>query len=110
MGILFKQSNKMEIDINKNKKALYILRAINHQLRICMLELINKNNRMTVSEIYKQLNIEQAVASQHLAILRRAGFVITKREGKFMYYTLSNNFISHFAKTIDQLFSSFDKE
>lgn len=91
----------MELDINKNKKALYILRAVNHKLRMSIILLLNNNTRMTVSEIYKHLHIEQAVASQHLAILRRAGFVITKKESKFVYYALSNNFINHFAKTID---------
>jgi len=29
------------------------------------------------------------VASQQLAILRRTGFVKTKREGKFIYYSVS---------------------
>ena len=91
------------LDINKNKKALYILRAINHPLRLKIIRLIDENKRMTVTEIYVQLNIQQAVASQNLAVLRRAGFVNTKKESKFVYYTLSNNFINHFSKTINLL-------
>ena len=41
---------------------------------------------ITVTEIYVKLRLEQSVASQHLAILRKAGFVKTKRDGKFIYY------------------------
>jgi DNA-binding transcriptional ArsR family regulator len=44
---------------------------------------------MTVSGIYKTLRIEQTVASQHLATLRQAGVVNTKREGKWIYYSIN---------------------
>jgi DNA-binding transcriptional ArsR family regulator len=44
---------------------------------------------LTVTEIYVKLRVEQSVASQHLAILRRAEFVKTSREGKNIYYTLN---------------------
>jgi DNA-binding transcriptional ArsR family regulator len=33
--------------------------------------------------------MDQSVASQHLAILRRAGLLITKREGKYVYYKIN---------------------
>jgi DNA-binding transcriptional ArsR family regulator len=44
---------------------------------------------MTVTEIYVKLRLEQSVASQHLAILRKAGFVDTLRDGKFIYYSVN---------------------
>ena len=44
---------------------------------------------MTVTEIYVKLRLEQSVASQHLAILRRAGIVSTARDGKFIFYSLN---------------------
>jgi DNA-binding transcriptional ArsR family regulator len=44
---------------------------------------------MTVTEIYVKLRLEQSVASQHLAILRKAGYVNTTRDGKFIYYSVS---------------------
>jgi DNA-binding transcriptional ArsR family regulator len=93
-----------ELDILKLKKALHILRAINHPLRQEIVKLIDKNERMTVTEIHTNFKIEQAVASQHLAILRRAGFVNTKKESKFVYYALSYDFIKHFSKTMNSLF------
>jgi DNA-binding transcriptional ArsR family regulator len=99
------ESFNIEFDLLKNKKGLHILRAINHPLRLDMLKLIDKNKRMTVTEVFTQLKIEQAVASQHLAILRKAGFVITKRESKFVYYALSYHFMNQFANTINNLFA-----
>ena len=71
------------------KKAGLILRAINHKLRQEIVQFIDGKGQVTVTEIFVEMRMEQSVASQHLAILRRAGIVKTKREGKFMYYSLN---------------------
>jgi len=71
------------------KKASLVFRAINHKLRQEMIRLIDKRGQATVTEIFVDLRLEQSVASQHLAILRRAGIVLTEREGKYMYYKLN---------------------
>ena len=42
-----------------------------------------------VTELYVKLRLEQSVASQHLAILRKAGIVFTLRDGKFIYYSIN---------------------
>ena len=77
------------VDYVELRKAVLVLRALNHKLRQKMLDLIDQGGRLTVSEIYVRLRIEQSVASQHLAILRRAGVVNTEREGKFIFYSLN---------------------
>jgi DNA-binding transcriptional ArsR family regulator len=75
----------LKVDLLNVKKASLILRAINHKLRQQILKLIDEQGRITVTEIYVKLRLEQSVASQHLAILRKAGFVKTERDGKFIY-------------------------
>ena len=78
----------LKVDLNHSKKAAMILRALNHKLRQQILKLIDEHQKMTVTEIYVKLRLEQSVASQHLAILRRAGIVSTIREGKFIFYNV----------------------
>lgn len=80
-----------ELSINYHfvKKSALILRALNHKLRQQMIKFISEHDKITVTEIYVKLKLEQSVASQHLAILRLAGIVLAKREGKFIYYTLN---------------------
>ncbi|RYY16967.1 MAG: transcriptional regulator [Chitinophagaceae bacterium] len=80
-----------------------ILRALNHKLRQQIVKLIDENKRLTVTEIYIRLRLEQSVASQHLAILRRAGIVKTERDGKFIYYSVSNDRVSHIMKCVEDL-------
>jgi DNA-binding transcriptional ArsR family regulator len=79
----------LQVDLLNVKKASLILRAINHKLRQQILKLIDEQGKITVTEIYVKLRLEQSVASQHLAILRKAGFVKTERDGKFIYYTVN---------------------
>lgn len=81
----------LKLDVAVLKEGALILRAVNNKLRQQMLQLIDKMQNVTVTEIYIKLRIEQSVASQHLAILRNAGFVNTERDGKFIYYSVNYN-------------------
>jgi DNA-binding transcriptional ArsR family regulator len=83
------QTKAPSLDHLTIKKASLVFRAINHKLRQDMIKLIDKKGQATVTEIFVDLRLEQSVASQHLAILRRAGIVNTEREGKYMYYKLN---------------------
>ena len=93
----------VKVDFLNLKKAAMILRALNHKLRQQIIRILDENKKLTVTELYVQLRLEQSVASQHLAILRRAGIVKTEREGKFIYYTINNNRIIDIMKCVDSL-------
>jgi DNA-binding transcriptional ArsR family regulator len=93
----------LKIDILQLKKAALILRAINHKLRQQILKLLHQNERMTVTEIYVKLRLEQSVASQHLAILRKAGFVNTLRDGKFIYYSVNHDRLAQVHNFVHEL-------
>ena len=71
------------------KKASLVFRAINHPLRRQILQYLHQEARMTVTQLYIKLRLEQSVVSQHLAILRKAGVVQTERQGKFIFYSVS---------------------
>lgn len=93
----------LKVDLLNVKKASLILRAINHKLRQQILKLIDEQGKITVTEIYVKLRLEQSVASQHLAILRKAGFVKTDRDGKFIYYTINSRRLEDLNKFTDSL-------
>ena len=85
MSYLSKDQNAV---LNRAKASI---RALNHPLRQTILSTIKgKGNRMKVTDIYKKLRIEQSVASQHLAILRRQKLVTTKRSGKEIWYSVDD--------------------
>jgi DNA-binding transcriptional ArsR family regulator len=78
-----------DIDYHNIKKAALVLRSLNHKLRQQVIKTIHENKKLTVTQLYVKLRLEQSVASQHLAILRKAGVVSTERDGKFIYYTIN---------------------
>jgi DNA-binding transcriptional ArsR family regulator len=83
------KKEKQLFDWNQSKKTALIFRALNNKLRQKILNLIADEESINVTEIYVKLRIEQSVASQHLAILRTAGFVLTKRDGKTISYSIN---------------------
>ena len=93
----------LKVDLLNVKKAALVLRAMNHKLRQQILKLINEQDKITVTEIYVKLRLEQSVASQHLAILRKAGFVITVRDGKFIYYSVINKRLEELNHFVSEL-------
>lgn len=80
-----------QINYHNIKKASLILRSLNHKLRQQIIKIIDEHKKMTVTEIYIKLRLEQSVASQHLSILRQAGIVKTERDGKFIYYKINKD-------------------
>ncbi len=101
--ILKKGKNDIELDYSELRKAVLVLRAVNHKLRQSIIDLLEENQRMTVTDIYIKLRLEQSVASQHLAILRRAGVVATDRQGKFIYYSLDKDRLSQISRLVEEL-------
>ena len=93
----------LTIDLLNVKKAALTLRAVNHKLRQQVLKLIDEHQKMTVTEIYVKLRLEQSVASQHLAILRKAGFVKTERDGKFIYYSINTSRLQEMNRFVGDL-------
>ena len=83
---LKKGQTEIELDYAELRKAVLVLRAINHKLRQRIIDLLEENE-----------------ASQHLAILRRAGVVQTDRSGKFIHYSLNKDRIEQISRLVEEL-------
>ena len=94
---------KVKLDYAVLKRAVLTLRAVNHPLRKEMMQLIQEKGKVTVTELYIKLRIEQSVASQHLAILRKADVLTTERDGKFIYYSVNTKRVEEIAGIIEHL-------
>ena len=96
-------NENVRLDFLHMKKSMLILRALNHKLRQQILKLLDEKRKVTVTEIYIELRLEQSVTSQHLAILRRAGLVSAFREGKFIYYAINYKRVEEVNNFVEQL-------
>ncbi|MBU6274337.1 MAG: ArsR family transcriptional regulator [Bacteroidetes bacterium] len=75
-----------ELDL---EKAYNLCHAMNHPLRYGIVQLLDQNKELTVTQIYFKLRISQSIASQHLAVLRQSGIVSSRKEGKQVFYVLN---------------------
>lgn len=66
-----------------------LLKALAHPRRLEIISLL-RDQELPVSSIHSMLDLPQANISQHLMILRDAGVVTTRRDGKQIYYSISN--------------------
>ena len=64
------------------------LRALSDPSRLRMLALL-AGGEVCVCHMHEALRIPQPTASRHLAYLRRAGLVQTRRDGVWIYYRLA---------------------
>ncbi len=94
---------KAKLDFSKFESSSAILKSIAHPLRIAILTLLTENKQLSVTHIHLKLDIEQAVASHHLAILKTSGAVSLKKDGKNVYYSLSNAKISALISAVDKI-------
>jgi ArsR family transcriptional regulator, arsenate/arsenite/antimonite-responsive transcriptional repressor len=66
-----------------------VLQALGDQTRLRILGLL-LSGEVCVCHIHESLGISQPKASRHLAYLRRAGIVDTRREGLWVHYRLAD--------------------
>jgi len=86
----------------KLESASDMLKAIAHPMRIAIVGLLDENKKLNVTEIYETLEIEQAVASHHLSILKNKGVVLSERAGKNCIYSLKFPRLSQIVSCIEK--------
>lgn len=75
------------------------LKVLANQKRLEIIQLLGKSE-LTVFEMVEMLGIRQANLSQHLAVLREAKVVETRRDGLKIYYHLTDQSIAEACATI----------
>ena len=66
-----------------------ICRTLAHPKRLEILNLL-REGELSVSELAERMGVSLANVSQHLAILRDRGVVMTRREGVNVYYRVAD--------------------
>lgn len=66
-----------------------VFRAFSDRTRLRILNLLRGRKELCVCDIISVLDLPQAKVSRHLACLRQAELVDTRRDGQWVYYRLS---------------------
>ncbi|MDX1566265.1 MAG: metalloregulator ArsR/SmtB family transcription factor [Longimicrobiales bacterium] len=78
-------------DDGRLKRGARMLRCLGHPVRLCILDLLQRRGEMTVTEIHEELDLSQAMASQHLNLMRDRGILERRKEGVHAYYRIGDS-------------------
>jgi len=94
-----------EVDelMEQARKASALLRSLSHETRLLILCLLSERE-MSVSEIEEIVKLPQATVSQQLARLRQDDLVVTRRDGRMIYYKIANKDVYKIIESLYELF------
>lgn len=90
----------MNMVASEVKAVLHTLANENRLLLLCQLS----RGEKCVGELEQLLDIHQPTLSQQLGVLRKEGVVMTRREGKNIYYSIADARVLVLLKTMYEVF------
>ena len=89
--------------IENAEKASRLLKVMSHPSRLIVLCYL-MNGERPVSELNQAIPLSQSALSQHLAGLRQAGLVDTRRESQAIYYRLNSKAVSGIIEALYRIY------
>lgn len=86
-----------------------IFQALAHPTRVAIVEFL-QGGELTVNQLCEKVDIEQANASQHLAVLRNKHIVQTRKEGNQIFYALRDPLLGKVLQAMRDFFHAHINE
>ena len=79
-----------KLKIESLQKAAETLKMLAHPQRLRLIEILEREQEVPVHALIEETGFPQAVVSQHLNQMRRAGLLTSDRRGKEMWYSITD--------------------
>lgn len=66
-----------------------ILKALAHPARLIMIETMRESGEICVNDLVEMVGSDQSTVSKHLALLKHAGLVERRKDGRQSFYSLA---------------------
>ncbi len=86
-----------------------IFQALGHPTRIAIVEVL-RDGELAAGAIIERLGLEQANASQHLAVLRAKQIVNSRKEGNQVFYSVRDPILNEVLDVMRRYFQSHVNE
>lgn len=84
-------------------QAAECLRTLAHPHRLRMVQLLLQKH-YTVGELAEACEIPSHMASEHLRLMQRCGFLKAEKEGRFVYYTIAEPHLADLMACVEARF------
>ena len=86
-------------------QAAECLRTLAHAHRLRMVQMLLQG-RYTVGELAEACEIPSHMASEHLRLMQRSGFLAAEKKGRFVYYTIAEPHLESIMDCIEARFGN----
>lgn len=86
-------------------QAAECLRTLAHPHRLRMVQMLLQG-RFTVGELAEACEIASPMASEHLRLMQRCGFLTAEKDGRFVYYSIAEAHLSELMRCIEGRFGN----
>lgn len=93
------------IDLDRLTLAAECLKTLAHPHRLRIVEMLLKD-RYTVGELAEKCDIPSNIASGHLRLMQRCGFLAAERDGRKVYYKITDPCLGKFLGCIRERFAA----
>jgi DNA-binding transcriptional ArsR family regulator len=95
------------ISLEALDRAAECLKTLAHPHRLRMVQMLLLG-RYSVGELAEACNIPSHMASEHLRLMQRCGFLINEKEGRKAYYRIVEAHLSKIMKCVEDRFGDQD--
>jgi len=80
------KSNELSENYVLLREAYCFLKSILNSGRLSVIEILNRSGELSVNQISEMTQLSQSIVSQHLSNLKTNNLVLSKKQGKQVYY------------------------
>ena len=91
------------IDLDALSQAAECLRTLAHPHRLRIVQMLLRG-RYTVGELAEACEIASHMASEHLRLMQRSGFLAAEKDGRCVYYTIAEPHLENIMGCIEARF------
>ena len=85
---------------------LNFLKSLASESRLNIVLLFLDGQERTVNQIAESVKLGQPATSEHLAVLKQSGVLVSRKEGKEVYYRPDRSKVLNMLETLNQLLSN----
>jgi ArsR family transcriptional regulator, zinc-responsive transcriptional repressor len=90
-------------DLESLKQAAECLKALAHPHRLRMIQMLLQG-RFTVGELAEACAIPSHMASEHLRLMQRCGFLTSEKEGRKAFYLVAEPHLANILACVEERF------
>ncbi len=92
-------------DLEALGQAAECLRVLAHPHRLRMIQMLLQGDH-TVTQLAEACELPTAMASEHLRLMQRCGFLSSEKDGRKVYYRVAEPHLKQILKCIEDRFDS----